>query len=149
MAHSDFRFFWPTRVRYSEMDNQAIVFNAHYLTYFDCAIAEYIDAIGYEYEAEVARTGHDFHAVRAVVEWQAPIGKREDIEVFVRPGRIGRSSIAFVFEIHGAGRDDLRTTGEVVWVYTDQTSRKSAPMPAGFLGLIATFEGRQDRTASA
>ncbi len=140
MARSDFRFSWPTRVRYSEVDNQAIVFNAHYLTYFDCAITEYIVAIGYEYEAEVERSNHDFHTVRALVEWQQPVAKREDIEVFVRPGRIGRSSLTFTFEIHPAGREDLRTTGEVVWVYTNQETHQSAPLPQNLLDLLDAYE---------
>jgi acyl-CoA thioester hydrolase len=143
MARSDFRFSWPTRVRYSEVDNQAIVFNAHYLTYFDCAITEYIVAIGYEYEKEVEATNHDFHTVRAVVEWSQPITKREDIEVFVRPGRIGRSSLTFTFEIHPAGQEDLRTTGEVVWVYTNQETHQSAALPQSLLDLLEAYEGKQ------
>lgn len=143
MARSDFWFFWPTRVRYSEMDNQGIVFNAHYLTYFDTAITEYIVTIGLDYEGEVKATNHDYHAVRAVVEWKAPIGKREDIEVFVRPGRIGRTSLTFTFEIHGAGKEDLRTTGEVVWVYTNQETHQSAPLPQSLLALIEAYEGRK------
>ncbi|MEC7649574.1 MAG: acyl-CoA thioesterase, partial [Pseudomonadota bacterium] len=44
MAKSDFKFAWPFRVRYSEVDGQMIVFNAHYLTYYDTAITEYFRA---------------------------------------------------------------------------------------------------------
>ena len=36
-----YNFFYNFRIRYSEVDAQGIVFNAHYLTYFDCAITEY------------------------------------------------------------------------------------------------------------
>ena len=146
MARSDFRFSWPTRVRYSEVDNQAIVYNAHYLAYFDTAITEYLSAVGLDYEGEVKASNHDYHAVRAVVEWKAPVGKREDIEVCVRPGRIGRSSMTFTFEIHGtdadgASKEDLRTTGEVVWVYTNQETHESAPLPQSLLSLIEAYEG--------
>jgi len=143
MARSDFRFSWPTRVRYSEVDNQAIVYNAHYLAYFDTALTEYLGAVGLDYEGEVKASNHDYHAVRAVVEWKAPIGKREDIEVCVRPGRIGRSSMTFTFEIHGAGQEDLRTTGEVVWVYTNQETHESAALPQSLLGLIEAYEGQK------
>ena len=31
--HADYKFFFPFRVRYSEIDGQMIVYNAHYLTY--------------------------------------------------------------------------------------------------------------------
>jgi len=143
MARSDFRFSYPFRVRYSEIDGQKVVFNAHYLTYFDTAITEYIYAIGYDYEGEAARTGHDYHAVRGVVEWKATVGLREDIEVFVRPGRIGRSSLTFALEIHPAGEEDLRTTGEVVWVYTDQETHQSAPLPQTLLDALEAYEGKR------
>ena len=86
-------------------------------------------------------SNHDYHAVRGVVEWKAPIGKREDIEVFCRPGRIGRTSLTFTFEIHPAGQEDLRTTGEVVWVYTNQETHQSAPLPEVLLSLIEAYEG--------
>ena len=102
---------------------------------------EYVNAIGLDYDGEVKATNHDYHAVRAVVEWKAPIAKQEDIEVGCRIGRIGRTSMSFLFEIHGAGQEDLRTTGEVVWVYTNQETHQSAPLPQTLLDLIAAYEG--------
>src|SRR5262245_2241726 len=69
----DFWFHHPFRVRYSEVDAQAVVFNAHYLTYFDTAITEYFRALGYDYLGEVERSGVDFHLVRSVIEYKAPI----------------------------------------------------------------------------
>jgi hypothetical protein len=38
MSREQFWFFHPFRVRYSEIDGQGVVFNAHYLTYFDTTI---------------------------------------------------------------------------------------------------------------
>ena len=90
MARSDFKFAWPFRVRYSEVDGQMIVFNAHYLTYFDTAITEYFRALPYDYRAQVELTGEDFHTVRTLVEYQQPIAFDEDIEVCVRTARLGR-----------------------------------------------------------
>ncbi len=56
-ARADFRFFHPFRVRYSEIDGQRVVYNAHYLTFFDTAIFEYYRAIGYDQfrESETCR----------------------------------------------------------------------------------------------
>jgi len=42
---SDFRFFERLRVRWVEVDMQSIVFNAHYLMYFDTAVAGYWRAL--------------------------------------------------------------------------------------------------------
>ena len=41
MKRSEFRFFDPLRVRWAEVDMQKIVFNGHYLMYFDTAVAGY------------------------------------------------------------------------------------------------------------
>ena len=41
MAKHDFSFFHALRVRWSEVDMQAIVFNGNYLNYFDVAFTEY------------------------------------------------------------------------------------------------------------
>ena len=49
LKKSDFRFFHRLRVRWAEVDMQKIVFNAHYLMYFDTAIADYWRAIGLAY----------------------------------------------------------------------------------------------------
>ena len=52
------------------------------------------------------------------MEYQKLIEFDEDIEVLVRTSRLGRSSLTFLLEIHLKGAEDLRATGEVVWVNT-------------------------------
>ena len=142
MAKSDFKFAWPFRVRYAEVDGQRIVFNAHYLTYFDTAITEYFRALPYDYMGQVDRTGEDYHTVRTLVEYQQPIEFDEDIEVHVRTARMGRTSLTFLLEIHPTDTEDLRATGEVVWVNADQTTHRSTPLPDELVEKISTFEGK-------
>ena len=141
MSKSDFRFAWPFRVRYAEVDGQKVVFNAHYLTYFDTAITEYFRALPFDYMGRIELTGEDFHTVRTLVEYKHPILFDEDIEVHVRVSRIGRSSLTFLLEIHPKGNDDLRATGEVVWVNTDQTTHSSVSVPDELRDLLTAFEG--------
>ncbi len=38
MDKNKFSYFYKLRTRYSEVDLQGIVFNAHFLTYFDTAL---------------------------------------------------------------------------------------------------------------
>ncbi|MVT65756.1 YbgC/FadM family acyl-CoA thioesterase [Bradyrhizobium pachyrhizi] len=136
----EFWFHFPFRVRYSEVDAQGVVFNAHYLTYFDTAITEYFRALGYDYLGEVARTGIDFHTVKSVVEYKAPIRFDENIEVCVRVARIGRSSINLALAIFAKGSDDLRATGEIIWVATDQKTHQSVAVTEDLRALIASRE---------
>lgn len=141
MSDEPIRFRFPFRVRYSEIDMQGIVFNAHYLTYFDTAITEYFRAVGYDYQGAVKRLGTDFHTVKSLVEYAKPIAFDEDIVVGVRPGRIGRTSLQFALTITSANTADVRATGEIVWVHTDQTTHTSTPLPADLIKAIMAFEG--------
>ena len=138
---SDFKFSWPFRVRYAEVDGQMVVFNAHYLTYFDTAINEYLRALPFDYLEHVGATGEDFHTVRTLVEYQQPIRFDEVIEVHVRVAKMGRSSLTFRFEIHPESGDDLRASGEVVWVNTCQKSHKSTALPEALTTKLAAHEG--------
>ena len=140
-----FWFHFPFRVRYSEVDAQAVVFNAHYLTYFDTAITEYFRALGYDYLGEVTRTGIDFHTVKSVVEYKAPIGFDEEIDVCVRVARIGRSSITLSLAIFAKGSEDLRATGEIVWVATDQKTHQSVAVTEALREMIAGREKALER----
>jgi len=137
---SDFRFFWPSRVRYSEIDGQQVAYNAHYLTWFDTAIFEYYRAIGYAQFEESKTLGEDWHVVRALVEYKAPLAYDVEFEVGVRVGRMGSSSLTYQLAIFPKGSDDLLTTGEVVQVYTDQKTHKPMPIPQRIRDLYAAFE---------
>ncbi len=128
MAKSDYKFFFPFRVRYSEVDVQGIVFFAHYLTYFDTAINEYLRDLPYDYIKHVKHTGNDFHVVKVLVEYYAPSYFDDEIEVYVRTGRIGRSSLTFIIEIFPKDSETTLAKGEVVWVNTDQKTNKSSQL---------------------
>jgi acyl-CoA thioester hydrolase len=140
---SDFWFLFPLRVRYSEVDQQGVVFNAHYLTYFDVAITEYMRALNYDYRSQPERTGTDFHVVKSLVEYKAPIRFDEEIDVGVRTGRLGRTSVSFELAIFGKDGEELRSLGEIVWVNADQATHKAAPIPPELEALIRMRENNQ------
>lgn len=141
-TRADFRFFRPHTVRYIELDTQGIVFNAHYLTWYDEAVSDYIRAAGWDYQAEVKASGADFHVVRALVEYREAIGRAARIEVAARATRIGRSSISFAPAVFRQGVDTLLATGEIVWVLTDQATRRPTPIPDRLRAVLGRFEGR-------
>ena len=140
MTRDQFHFFHPFRVRYSEIDGQGVLFNAHYLTYYDTAITEFFRALGYDQYADAQKTGMDFHVVKAVVEYKAPIRFDWELDVGVRVARLGNSSLVFELAIFQKGRDDLLATGEIVWVNTDQATHRPAPIPDATRRMIAAHE---------
>lgn len=140
MARGDFRLAHRLRVRWAEVDRQGIVFNGHYLTYFDVGITEYWRAIGCPYPQGLAEAGSDLYVVKALLEYHGSAEYDDFIDVCVRVQRIGRSSIQFVIEIH-RGTDHL-VSGEVVYVNADPATKRSAPVPSFLREAIARFEGR-------
>jgi acyl-CoA thioester hydrolase len=136
VSKKDFQFYHPFRIRYSEIDGQKVVFNAHYLTYFDTAITEYFRWLPFDYVNHFDQTGHDFHTARTLIDYKAPIRFDEEIEVFVRTARVGRSSLSFALSIYGKDEDQPRATGEVVWVYINLETGKSAPVYPDLLALL-------------
>ena len=138
MARDDFTATHRLRVRWAEVDMQGIVFNGHYLTYFDVAVTEYWRAIGLPYPQTTADTGGELYTVKATVEYHAPARYDDELELMVRCARIGRSSLTFAIEIwHG---EERIVSGELIYVHADPRSRKSAPLSEHLVGVIRRFE---------
>jgi acyl-CoA thioester hydrolase len=143
LAKSDYHFSYPLRVRWAEVDKQGIVFNAHYLTYFDVAVTEYYRAIGLPYPEGLLQHGTDLYAKKAVIEYHRSAGYDDVLDVCVRVARLGRSSLQFLPEIY-RGEEHL-ISGELVYVNADPATRTAVPLPNFLRDAIKRFE----RTAPA
>lgn len=141
MPRAEFAFSHRFRVRYAELDPQAVVFNARYLEYADLAITEYWRAAGLNWAAEPL----EFHVARATVQFRKPIRADEEIDLLARTVRIGTSSVTTLIELHGAGAaDDLRAEIELVHVHVELESGRSAPVPAHFRAKLAEIDQRAE-----
>jgi YbgC/YbaW family acyl-CoA thioester hydrolase len=142
MKRSDFRFFHRLRVRWAEVDMQKIVFNAHYLMYFDTAVADYWRAIGLPYEEAMHQLGGDLYVKKATVEFNASARMDDRLDVGMKCARIGNSSMAFSGAVF---RDnDLLITCELVYVFADPATQKSKPVPAPLRELLTDYEAGRD-----
>ena len=141
MAREDFKFSYQMRVRYSEIDHQGVVFNGHYLTYFDVGHTEYMRALGMDYSGMVEDTGVDFHLAKATVEYKKPIPFDMMMDICVRVGRIGRSSVLVIFEIYEDGTDTLLACGEKVDVCVNLADHRPVPVPDVYADALRVFEG--------
>ena len=138
MARSDFQFFHKLRVRWSEVDMQGIVFNGHYLTYFDVGFTEYWRATGLPDVLQQARNGIELFARKSTIEYLAPARFDEVLDIGVRCARIGHSSLTFVLEIY---RYDVQLiAGELVYVHADTAVRKGVKVPDDWRQVLAVFE---------
>ncbi|KRB78306.1 acyl-CoA thioesterase [Noviherbaspirillum sp. Root189] len=138
MAREDFSFFHSLRVRWAEVDMQGIVFNGHYLTYFDVAFTEYWRASGLPTAMQQAEEGCEMFARKATIEYQAPARFDDVLDIGVRCAAFGRTSVRFVLEIHLG--DQHLISGELVYVYADTTLRKGVPWPQEWRDTMTRME---------
>jgi len=138
LSHTAFRFAHRLHVRWVEVDMQHIVFNGHYLMYFDTAIADYWRALALPYQASMQLLQGDLYVRKATVEYHASARYDEQLEVCVRCDRIGNSSIRFVAAIFRA--ETLLISGELVYVFADPASQSSRPVPDGLRQILPGYE---------
>ena len=140
MPQEDFVCTHRLRVRWAEVDMQKIVFNGHYLTYIDSAIAEYWRAIGLPYpEGYVERYGQDVYLRKATVEYLGSARYDEVLTVLSRVSRLGRSSMTFSFEIYSES-PKLLVTAELVYVNADPKTMQAAPLPEDLRSRVQRYE---------
>jgi YbgC/YbaW family acyl-CoA thioester hydrolase len=138
MKREDFRFFHRLRVRWAEVDMQKIVFNAHYLMYFDTAVADYWRALAMPYEEGMHQLQGDLYVKKATVEFNASARMDDRLDVGLKCSRIGNSSMLFTGAIFRA--EDMLITCELVYVFADPATQTSRPVPTLLREMLTGFE---------
>jgi len=138
MNRNEFRFFHRLRVRWAEVDMQKIVFNAHYLMYFDTAVADYWRALALPYEEAMHRLQGDLYVKKATVEFHASARMDDQLDIGLRCGRIGTSSMQLLGGIFRG--DQLLITGELVYVFADPATQTSRPVPPALREILTGYE---------
>jgi YbgC/YbaW family acyl-CoA thioester hydrolase len=138
----DFRFIHCLRVRWAEVDMQKIVFNSHYLMYFDTAIADYWRALALPYEASMHQLEGDLYVRKATVDFHAS-GRMDDaLDIGLRCERIGNSSIQFDGAIFRG--EQLLVTCALLYVFADPSTQTSRPVPQPLRDILLGYEAGQD-----
>jgi acyl-CoA thioester hydrolase len=91
-------FSLPVVPRYAEVDQQGVVFNGHYLTWFDEACTGFLDHLGVTYPGLLA-TGHDMQVVHSEIDYLASVRWRDSVRVAVQCDRIGSTSFTLRFTV--------------------------------------------------
>ena len=139
LAPSDFRHLERLRVRWAEIDMQQIVFNAHYLMYFDTAVAGYWRALALPYQATMQALGGDLYVRKATLEYEGSARYDDQLDVGIRCTRIGNSSMHLQGGVfRGAQR---LVQGDLVYVFADPVSQTARPVPPALRDLLNGFEG--------
>ncbi len=137
---SDFRFFHRLRIRYSEVDWQGIVFNAHYLTYMDVAVTEYFRSMRIDYKRLAQEGKMDMAVVKTTLEFKSSAMFDEELEIGTRISNMGNTSYSVEFEIYKMGLEDLIFRAQTIYVNYNIVKRRAEPVPEFFRSVVQNFE---------
>jgi YbgC/YbaW family acyl-CoA thioester hydrolase len=138
MKRTDFRFAERLRVRWAEIDAQQIVFNGHYLAYFDTAVGGYWRALALPYAQTMESLEGDLFVRKATLEYLGSARYDELLEIGVRCQRIGSSSMTVVCAVFRG--EELLVHGELVYVFADPQAQTSKAIPASLRAVLGAFE---------
>jgi acyl-CoA thioester hydrolase len=119
-------FVHRIRPRYAEVDQQGVVFNAHWLTYFDDSCTRFFEHLGYT-PNEAFFDAFDLMIVKAVLEWEGPAGFDEVVDIVTEPVRLGTTSLDLRYRASVAGRPAC--TGVITYVSVTPSTHESTPIP--------------------
>ena len=132
-----FKYAAFTRVAFSDTDAQGVVYYGRYSPYFDLARVEYLRKLDLLHRhAEM-----DFVMRATQVEYFAPAVFDDEIEVFCRVARIGRTSMTYEFAAYRRPDDALLATATQTLVLVDLAERRAQPVPDWLREQIKAFEG--------
>lgn len=125
-------------VRFAETDAQGIVFYGQYVTYQDETFTEYMEAVGFPYDA-LRQRSWDVHVVNVELDYRAPATFRDRLVNAMRVAAIHDTSIAFDYRCRRAADDAVLVEGSVTHVAVDEegTPRR---VPEEFRDAVVAFQ---------
>nr|WP_298164791.1 thioesterase family protein [uncultured Pseudomonas sp.] len=123
---SDYLHFQPITTRWHDNDLYGHVNNVTYYSYFDSAVNAYLIEVG----------GLDIHdgavvgfVVSSNCDYFASIAFPERIEIGLRVGKLGNSSVQYELAVFKAGEDEACAAGRFVHVFVDRASNRPVTIP--------------------
>ncbi|MBO0493065.1 thioesterase family protein [Pseudomonas sp. Marseille-Q1929] len=126
---ADYLYFQPIITRWHDNDVYGHVNNVTYYSFFDTAVNTYL----------IEQGGLDIHdgkvvgfVVSSACDYFASIAFPERIEIGLRVGKLGNSSVQYELAVFKAGEDDACAAGRFVHVFVERGSNQ----PVAIAGVL-------------
>ena len=123
---ADYRHFQPIITRWHDNDVYGHVNNVTYYSFFDTAVNTYL----------IEHGGLDIHdgevvgfVVSSACDYFASIAFPERIEIGLRVGKLGNSSVQYELAVFKAGEEDACAAGCFVHVFVDRGTNQPVTIP--------------------
>jgi len=125
---SDYAHFQPITTRWHDNDIYGHVNNVTYYSFFDSAVNTYLIEVG----------GLDIHSgavvgfvVSSSCDYFASIAFPERVDIGLRVGKLGNSSVQYELAVFKAGEEEACAAGRFVHVFVDRDSNRPVSIPDG------------------
>ncbi|MGF6272378.1 acyl-CoA thioester hydrolase [Massilia sp. UYP11] len=125
-TRADFFHFHAIETRWMDNDAYGHVNNVTYYSYFDTAVNHYLIAQG---ALDIARADVIGLVVETQCRYFSPVAFPGTIEVGLRVGKIGTSSVRYELAIFRKSDDVAAAQGHFVHVYVDRASNRPVALP--------------------
>jgi acyl-CoA thioester hydrolase len=121
------------QTRWKDNDVYGHVNNAEYYSYFDTAINAWLIREG---GLDIERGPIIGLCVESHCEYHSALTFPDQIEVGLRVGKLGKSSVRYELAIFLAGEDEVTAEGHFVHVFVDRETRKPTSIPEPIRGAL-------------
>lgn len=135
----NYRFLYRLQVRWAEVDMQQVVFNGHYLLYFDTAMGAFWKALGLPYAQSLQALGGELYVKKASLVYHSPARLDDWIDIGIGLTQLGRSS--FTLNTAMFAQDRLLARGDMVYVFTTPSiPAKAQALPFALRDVLEAYE---------
>jgi acyl-CoA thioester hydrolase len=130
---ADYLHFQPVTTRWQDNDVYGHVNNVAYYSFFDTAVHSYL----------IEHGGLDIHGgevvgfvVSSACDYFASVSYPELIEVGLRVGKLGSSSVQYELAVFRVGEEEACAAGSFVHVFVDRQSNQPVAIPDRLRGAL-------------
>jgi acyl-CoA thioester hydrolase len=126
IVRADYLHFTTLATRWMDNDIYGHVNNAHYYSFFDTAVNQYLIGEG----GLNIHTGEVIaYCVESQCRYLSPLAFPEPAEVGLRVGQLGNSSVRYELAIFKQGEDEAAAAGYFVHVFVDRETQRPVAIP--------------------
>lgn len=136
---SGFRYRTFIQIRFKDVDKMGHVNNANHLTYFELARMGYFREVINE-PIDWSRDG--IILARAEIDYRLPVLMDDDVRVWCRIGKLGKTSFDFIYAMTAVRHDTevILAEGRSVQVCFNYESNKTVEIPSSWRRKVLEYE---------
>ncbi len=130
-------------VRFGDVDSAGIVYYPRYPHYLHIGMERFFsDVVGIDYAELVTERQYGLPTVRLEVDYEKPLRYGDRIEMSIAIGKVGTTSVEWLYELRRQSDGELCATARTVTVSTNLAELQKLPIPDWLRqALVAGQEG--------